>query len=331
MRWLVIFTVGFVVACVVGAYFTLGNWLLLLFGFCLAAGILLYICKHQSLHIVAAVMIGCAIGLLWNWGYQHFYLQDARALDGQEARIAVTATDYSYETDYGTAVDGKFTYADKSYRVKLYLSDYVTLEPGDQIESDCAFRYTAQGAKKDPTFHQGKGIFLIAYGREDCTITKAQNQEAKYFAVRLRRSITQRIDELFPDDVQALAKALVLGDSSDMSYEENTIFSVSGIRHVIAVSGLHVSILFSVISTVCFRKKSLIAIIGIPVLLIFAAVTGFTPSVMRACLMQCLVILSMLVMKEYDAFTSLAFSALVILAFNPLSITDIGFSCLLLV
>lgn len=325
MRKLMIFTIGFAAACAVGAYFSLGNWLLLIGGICLAGGISLCYCKQKLLRIMAVVLIGCGIGAVWNCGYQHFYLKDALFLDGKEMNATITVTDYSYKTDYGTAVDGKLTHANKSYRVKLYLYDYLTLEPGDRVRSDCAFRYTAQGAKTDPTFHQGKGIFLVAYGHDDYTVMKAETQDVKYFAVRLRRDIMNRIDELFPDDVQAIAKALLLGDSTDMNYEENTIFSISGIRHVVAVSGLHVSILFSVISILCFRKNSLITIIGLPVLLIFAAVTGFTPSVMRACLMQALVILSMLLVQESDAPTSLAFSVLVIIGINPLSITDIGF------
>lgn len=325
MRKLMIFTIGFAAACIAGAYFALGNWLLLICGICLAAGLALCFCKIRLMNITAAILIGCAIGAAWNWGYQHFYLQDVMELDGKQGHIIITVTDYSYETDYGTAVDGKFSYADNNYRVKFYLYDCVTLEPGDQIESDCSFRYTAQGAKKDPTFHQGKGIFILAYGKEDYVIKESETQEARYFAVRLRRNIMHRIDALFPDDVEGLVKALLLGDSSDMSYEENTVFSISGIRHVIAVSGLHVSVLYSVISIVCLRKKSLIAIIGIPVLFIFAAVTGFTPTVLRACIMQFLIILSILLMKESDPFTSLAFSALVILMVNPISITDIGF------
>lgn len=325
MRKLMFFTVGFAAACAVGAYFLLGNWLLLIGGICLVAGISLCFCTRKILRILAVILIGCAIGSVWNWGYQHFYLRDALLLDGKETEITITVTDYSYQTDYGTAVDGRLNYANKSYRVKLYLHDCLALEPGDRVQTKCTFRYTAQGAKTDPTFHQGKGIFLVGYGQDDYTVIESDTQQFKYFAVRLRRDILQRIEELFPDDVQAIAKALLLGDGTDMTYEENTIFSISGIRHVVAVSGLHVSILFSVISILCLRRRYLITIIGLPVLFIFAAVTGFTPSVMRACLMQALVILSMATMQESDSPTSLAFSVLVILGINPQSITDIGF------
>ena len=110
-----------------------------------------------------------------------------------------------------------------------------------------------------------------------------------------------------------------------MTYEMDTAFSVSGIRHVVAVSGLHVSILFSFVYLFSGKNRILTALIGIPVLLLFAAVAGFTPSIVRACLMQVLMILAMLLNKEYDPPTALSFAVMVLLTVNPLTITSVGF------
>jgi len=325
VRKLMWFTIGFTTACIVGAYMNLGNWLLLGGIVCLAFGVPFCFFRPKAIRIVAAVLLGCAIGFVWNFGFQQLYLREPKSFDGQKMTVTVTATDYSYDTDNGTAVDGSFAYGSKTYRVKVYIYDQVSLRPGDRITSEFTFRYTAQGAKSDPTYHQGKGIFLLAYTGDDLQITKGSDQAPEYFAVRLRRTITQKIDQLFSDDVAAFARALLLGDSSKMSYEMGTAFSVSGIRHVIAVSGLHVSILFSVIYTLCVYRRHLTAILGIPILFIFAAVAGFTPSVVRACLMQTLVIFSMVLSKEYDPPTSLAFSVLALLAANPQCITSVSF------
>lgn len=326
MRKLMWFTIGFVAACAVGAYLLLGSWLLVLGAVMLSGGIALVFLGSKPWKVVAVIVLGFAIGSVWNWCFQYYYLYDLRALDGQEKQIVVTATDYSYESDHGTVVDGTVKLFGKKFKVKLYLQDTVALEPGDTVKSVCSFRFTGYGAKDDPTYHQGKGIFLLAFAEGDVEIDKhAASSALRYFPVCLKRMVTQRIDQIFPEDVSSFARALLLGDTTKITYQEDTAFSISGIRHVIAVSGLHVSILFSVIYVLCFRKRFLTAMIGIPVLFLFAAVAGFTPSVVRACVMQGVLIFSMMVVEEYDSATALSLAVLVILGINPQTITDVSF------
>ena len=64
--------------------------------------------------------------------------------------------------------------------------------------------------------------------------------------------------------------------------------------------------------------------LGLPALLLFAAVAGFSPSIVRACIMQGIMLLALLVDKEYDPPTALAAAVLVLLAVNPLSITSVS-------
>ena len=66
------------------------------------------------------------------------------------------------------------------------------------------------------------------------------------------------------------------------------------------------------------------AVFGIPLLVIFAAVAGFTPSILRACIMQILMLLALLTDKEYDPPTALAFAVLAILVVNPMAITSVS-------
>lgn len=121
------------------------------------------------------------------------------------------------------------------------------------------------------------------------------------------------------------AKGLLLGDDSDLSFSQENDFQSSGIRHVIAVSGLHVSILFSVVYLLTGKKSTLTLLVGLPVLLLFAAVAGFTPSVVRACIMQGLMILAMAAQREYDPANALGTAVLVLLLLNPLTAASVSF------
>ncbi len=324
MRKLMWFTIGFTAACVIGIYYAAGIWFFLLFIFSLLGTVTTACLKSKNARIAALVVLGCTVGTLWLWNYDSLYLIPARDLDGQSMETTVLVTDFSQSRDNGISVEGQLLRNGKKYRVQMYLHTDAHLSPGDVVTDEFYFRYTADGGSKEPTYHQGKGILLLAYGGENTAISFADGFPGKYFAAELRRSILSLLDKIFPQDVLGFARALLLGDRSKLTYEVDTAFSEAGIAHVIAVSGMHVSILFSLIYLLSGRRKAATAILGFPVLLVFAAVAGFTPSIVRACIMQALMILALLLDKEYDPPTALAFAVLCMLAVNPLCITSVS-------
>lgn len=318
------FTVGVVIACVIGVYLLSGSYLLVMAGLCLIAGLALFRLKSKAGRITFTVLLGAFVASVWLFGFDSLYLAPARSFDSQVVHAQIEAADYSYETNYGYATDGRIKLRGKTYRIRFYSSGE-SLQPGDKVEGEFTLQFTSFGGQKDATYHQGKGIFLIGRGGAELQITRAEKIPNQFFAVRLRDAIQRKLDSVFPDDTVGFARALLLGDSSKLSIAEDLAYSESGIRHVIAVSGLHVSILFSLIYAISGGRKWMSAILGIPLLILFAAVAGFTPSIMRACIMQCLMIIAILVNQEYDPPTALAFSVLTMLAVNPLTITSVGF------
>ena len=325
MRILMWLAIGFAAACAAGIYLASGFWLLLLALFVLLGAAALWIIGSRWRKTAGLVLIGLLAGLLWLYGYDSLYLSKARSLDEQTLELYVQVSYYSYSTDYGIAADGKTELDGTAYRVRIYLDGSTALAPGDQVRGSFQLRYTGVGGAQEPTYHQGKGIFLLAYSTEPPAVTNCPEVPLRYFPAVLRRQITEVLDNIFPADTLAFARALLLGDSSLLSYQEDTAFQVSGIRHVIAVSGLHVSILFSMVYLLAGKRRGLTALLGIPVLLLFAGVAGFTPSINRACIMQGLMILAMLFEREYDPPTALSFAVVAMLAVNPLTITSVSF------
>ena len=327
MRKLMWFAIGFGAACAFCAYAWICDGLILpgiVFAVLFAAG-LLGGRRIPKLKIAGVVCLGISLGLFWFQGYCDQYLEKASALDGKLADVKAYCTDYSYQTDYGTAVEG-FLYLDgKPCRAKFYVNSDVEMEPGDVLSGCFKLRVTTQDSEKGATYHQGKGIFLLGYQKEDAELLKVTRRPLWAYPAVLRQQLVQIIESSFPEDTAGFAKALLLGDRTDISYELNTAFKVSGIMHIIAVSGLHVTILFTLINMLCFKRRWFVGLLGIPVLLLFAAVAGFTPSITRACIMQCLMIGATLFNKEYDGPTELSFAVLVMLIVNPLVITSVSF------
>ena len=325
MRKLLWFSLGFAGACGICAYGLDKGWrwgvlagMVMLAAWCIWYGRRKKVWRYGTL-----VAIGCCVGLCWYGVYDHIYLAPAAELDGQVCPAAFTVSDYSYETNYGSAADAVMELEGKRYNVRIYLDENLDLAPGDRITGEFRFRLTTPDGEEG-TYHSGKGIFLLAYQRGDCVIVKAAGEEG-FFPARLANRIRGILKECFPEDVVPFVQALLLGDAYDLSYETDVAFQVTGLRHVVAVSGLHVSILVGLLNAVTLKRRFLTALVGFPLLFLFGAVAGFTPSVTRACIMAGLMLLARLANREYDGPTALAFSGLVMLVCNPLVITAVGF------
>lgn len=326
MRLLMWFTVGFASASAAAAYALRPDALVLLCAACIALCAACAIARGKRFFAFAAVVLaGGALGFGWYTAYDALYLQTARSYDGVTVPLTVEACDYSYDVGYGAAVDGYTQLDGKRYRVRVYTGQEQELIPGRTVNGQFRLRYTAAGGTEDPTYHRGEGTFLLAYAVGEVRVHPRGDWKLSYIPAYLRRQLLDRIDALFPEDTAAFACALLLGDSTGIDYETDTAFKLSGIRHVIAVSGLHVSILFSLIYILTGRKRLLNVLLGIPALVLFAAMAGFSPSINRACLMQLILILGTLVPREYDAPTALSFAVLVMLLGNPQTVTSVGF------
>lgn len=326
MRKLLLFTLGFGTTTALCAYDVLRGcrdiavWLFLicaLLSLLLARG-------SKTLYGSALLLLGCTAALVWYGVFDAQYLAPARALDGETKYISVRSDDYSFETAYGTAFDGCIQLEGRTYAVRVYLEGSQKITPGQRIVGQFRIRAAAPDAAEASTYYQGEGIFLLAYQGEKISILPPE-RTWKDAPALLRRDIEDRIEQNFPQDTSPFAKALLLGDSSDLSYETDTDFKRSGIRHVIAVSGLHVSILFAVLGIMTFRKRFLTTIVGLPLLALFAAVAGFTPSVVRACIMSGMMLLAGMFNQEYDGATALSFAVLILLLANPLVILSVSF------
>ncbi len=322
MRILLWLTLGFTGGCALAVYLPY----LWLYGLCGGALLLFFACfrRQKRGHTALLMLLGFLAGLGWYHIYEGRTLSPPKAMDGFTGTVSIRSTDYSCPSDYGSAVEGTLYVQGQSCRVLVYLQGE-TVTPGDRIYGTFRMRYTAFGGQKDPTFHKGDGIFLLAYPAGDYAVTALESRDLRHLPAFLRKNLEDTIGAVFPEDTAPFANALLLGNSDGLSYDTLSDFSVTGIRHVIAVSGLHVAMLFSFLAALTGNRRGLMTLIGVPVLLLFSAMVGFTPSVVRACVMQFLVLLAAVLNREYDTLTALAAAVLGILVVNPLTVTSVSF------
>lgn len=327
MRKLLLFTIGFAIAAATGIYLIAADHFLIYAAICavlLAACLLMYL-RISQMRIVAVILLGAFAGFLWQFGYDRLYLSVPNAADEMLGTLCITATDYSEETEYGGVVEGNIQLNGKPYRIRTYLPKDVAISPGDQITGPFLLRSTMPECSRDSSYYRSSGIFLIAYPRGDISISFAEKLPWYGYPAATRQYLQQTMDAAFPEKAAAFARALLLGDSDQLDYKTDTDFKVSGVRHIIAVSGLHISILYSLLFLLTGKRKLLTSIISIFILLFFAAIAGFTPSITRACIMHGLMSLAFIFKKEYDAPTALSFAVLIMLILDPWIMGNVGF------
>lgn len=147
----------------------------------------------------------------------------------------------------------------------------------------------------------------------------------KNAGVSIRNKILSAVDKLFPkkSNHTAILKGLLIGDKSDFDDEMYNKFSNAGISHIVAVSGLHLSLLFSSLMTLLGalrKKRKLVLLITLPFIILFVSASGFTPSVLRAMIMLIIMMLSAVLSEDYDPVTSLFTAFGILIAISPYSI-----------
>ena len=327
MRKLMWFAIGFAIAMLTGTYILPTKLYLLAAGaaaILFAISLVVMMCFSKA-RIPAMVLAACTVGFIWLSVFDSTFLSAARQCDNNEVYITIQAADYSYETNYGAATEGRVDLNGKTYTILAYHDNEIMLTPGDLLTGNFLLRSTLPGGSHESEYNRSNNIFLTARPRGDLSVTEADSIPWQFYPAYIRHRIIDVLQTVFPDDTAAFACALLLGHTDNIDYSTDTAFKLSGIRHVIAVSGLHVTILFSLVYIVTDRKKWLTALLGIPILFLFAAVAGFSPSITRACIMHSLMVVAMLFNKEYDPPSALGFAVVCMLCLNPWAVANVGF------
>jgi competence protein ComEC len=174
---------------------------------------------------------------------------------------------------------------------------------------------------------------------EGLTIRQWQQQSAepdagtrlgrtRLFFLHQRARLLERYREQgLEGQAYALVAAMTLGDRSALDRGLRATYNVSGASHVLALSGLHMGILYALLSLVMLpaRRKAITQLLLVLTFWAFALLTGLSVSVVRSALMLSLVAVFSLRSARGSTLNLLALAAIIILAINPDALYDVGF------
>ena len=164
-----------------------------------------------------------------------------------------------------------------------------------------------------------------------CIITAENIENVKKAGgiAALLKSAKCRTADIFESalgDDSAVVMGLLFGETSGIDDDIIETFRRGGTAHVLAVSGLHLGLLYSFLCRFKRKKRSIPADIAIVLALsAYTALAGFTASVVRACLMIFIHIAGNHLNRRYDLISSTCVSMIIILAVNPMQIYSAGF------
>lgn len=262
-------------------------------------------------------------------GFAHYELHARLTVDvctqyaEREVYAQARVTEYPDERDSCTLLYVRFDDSELP-SVNALVIDYGkscgSFKPGDEIRIKIKLRSAAERYGEETDSNISKGVYLTGYTAEPIEKTGTWKYSFLYLPKTIGSALHDCVRELFPDDTAPFMLALLSGYKDDY-YENDRLYSamsISGLAHVVAVSGMHVAFLVGVFQSALGKnKRSSVLCIGL--VWVFVLMTGSSPSAVRAGIMLSMLLIAPIAGRVNDKLTSLSFAIALILASNPFS------------
>jgi len=291
-----------------------------------AASVTGFALRGRRERAAAVCALGAACGVLWGFCYDRLFLAPAEASAEKNCTITMELCEYPSETRYGFQSVGRMEKDGVSFRVRVYFAQDSGAEgwkPGDVL-TGVGTLSPADGNGEDGWYHRSIGIPMKVSNYQDISVEPAVRIPVRYLPEAFSHLLRRTAEVLFPEDVLGYVTALLTGDKSGLSYQQESDLQIAGVYHALAVSGMHVSILMSVLAVLTMKRQRLYLLIGVPVLIFYCVMIGGTGSVVRAAVMHGFLMAAPVFRRESDPPTALGASLLVLTVGNPWSLLHVG-------
>lgn len=188
---------------------------------------------------------------------------------------------------------------------------------------------TNEGEFSLPSYYKGEGISGV-FQAKTIELVRGESSPFAKELFTLKQSLGKRIDALFPEETAGFLKSLFLGERSGITLSEKSLYQSAGISHILAISGLHLSLLGGFFYRL-LRKTKLSSLLSSLItsffLFSYFLFTGSSHSAFRALFMLFLRFAAIQLGKGKDLLSQLSFALLFLLWLNPLSLYSIGMQC----
>lgn len=182
-----------------------------------------------------------------------------------------------------------------------------------------------------PAYLFTQGISGTAYAAHWCALPQERSFSLRQWALRVQDAAVRRLQTHFPETESAMLAAMTVGDKRALTAEVREAFARTGTSHILALSGLHLGILFGlyqllVLKRLHRRRFKIVAVAaGLCLVWLYALVAGMPLSLQRAAAMLSLVQVMQIARRNTLGLDRLLVAAMLILLCAPLALYDVGF------
>lgn len=174
-----------------------------------------------------------------------------------------------------------------------------------------------------------QGIYSTMLYPETKTLEWGKGFKPLEWVYSLRNRLSQTLAEVLPEPQASLGQGIILGIRGNIPSELKTDFSQSGTAHLLAISGLHLSIVAGILISLGIwlfgRRRYLYIWLALGTIWLYALITGMHAPVIRAAIMVSLFLTAELLGRQRSAITALAFAAAVMVGLSPQILWDASF------
>lgn len=171
---------------------------------------------------------------------------------------------------------------------------------------------------------------LKIYGTVRCSKIQIKQYKKENTIFKIANNISNKIitntKQILEKEDSSILLGLILGKKTDINEETQDNFRNASMSHILAVSGMHVAYIVLGVNII-FKNtigKRNTNILNIIILVIYMFITNFSPSITRAGIMGIIMLLSKIIYRKNDIYTSISISLFFILIYNPFLIQNLG-------
>jgi competence protein ComEC len=218
-----------------------------------------------------------------------------------------------------------------SSNVIVYDKNKIIVEAGDLIKVNGKIDKPSPprnpGGFNQQQYFYARNIRFKIYS-EGFEVVTSRYKKSSLILYKIKKNISNKINKIYPEKEASIINTMLLGDKETLSDEIKSDYKMAGISHLLAISGLHITIigfsLFNIVRSI-IRNNKLSVSLTICILILYCIITGSNISTVRATIMISIMLLSYFFDRKYNISSSLSISAIVLLVINPYQLFDVGF------
>jgi len=334
----VLFYTGLSLLAVSATLLYLPTYFSFLLVFIAALFLIVFVILHKKIVINGINALLCIVIIFTLFGtytVEH-KIKPAEGLAGCKAEIVGTVSDYP------TVYENYTVYIIKTEKITLLKDDKklpsehipqtlkLRLSDVNKIGADVFDKLCLTVRFNDLDIYRNSSLANKIYaGGYIEALVRYEGKNRPFYAVfyDLRTNINNLLYENIYYDDAAVISAVLLGDRGNLDPDFEADSKTAGITHILVVSGMHLGIIFQILSRIFSSlklRRGTAEVLMLGAIFSMTAICGFTPSILRAALTYVIIVIGNLIFRKPDPLNSLGAATVILLFFNPLGFGNLS-------